>query len=401
VLLLTIASLGYAWLARTLGYGIPYSFPGLFVPRSFLADFLQFRDRFHHFGHPEFFSAIGAFMYPPAMVLPLKPFFMTTHPGRTFVVFVFITGCFFTLCLSRVLHNRGLMFSRALLFATGVGLTSYPLTFVLQRGNSEVFIGILVIFGVWSFYRGHYMLAAICFGFATALKLYPFIFFALFLPRRLYREIFAGAVTAVGATFIALRLLSPHPLYALHWDLAQLGSFGTDFESYPWWLGYDHSFFGLIKLFTLPWHLSLAAVVRPYTWFMAACCLVLYFRRIWKLPLINQVLALSVLAVSITPFSFDYTLISLYPAFAILCSMTVGAPDEQQRKLLPYFLLFALILTPQTYLIVRGSAFGAQLRSICLLIMLILAVAKPLTQEVRASGELLGFELETNAAKVG
>jgi hypothetical protein len=268
--------------------------------------------------------------------------------------------------------------------ALSVAITSYPYLHLLQRGNTEVFIWIAVTFGLWSFYRGHYAWAAVCFGLATALKLYPFIFFSLFLPRRRYREIVLGAFITVAVTLIALRALSPDIAYAFHWDLNQLQAFGKYYAASTWDLGYDHSFLGLVKFVTLPWQPDLTPLIRPYTWLVAATCLALYFGRIWKLPLANQILILSVLSISIPPVSYDYTLLSLYVPLAILCVLALRLPDDQQRILILYFLLFAVILTPQSYIIFHGARFGAQLRALCLLALLILALRKPLPAEPAA-----------------
>ena len=315
ILALTIISLGYSLVARWLGLGLPYSFPELFVPRSFFADFFVFRERFYLFGTPAFFHRIEDFMYPPAMVLPLKAFYSTSHPFWAFPLFLLASGAFFTVCFFRVLRNQRVTPAPAALLALGVAITSYPYVYLLQRGNTEVLIWIAVTLGLWSFYRGHYAWAAICFGLATALKLYPFIFFGLFLPRRRYIEIVLGALVTVAVTLIGLRALSPSIGYAFHWDLGQLQAFGKYYAASPWDLGYDHSFFGLVKFVTLPWRPDLTPLVRPYTWFVAVTCLALYFGRIWKLPLANQILILSVLSVSIPPVSYDYTLaLALRPA---------------------------------------------------------------------------------------
>jgi predicted permease len=42
--------------------------------------------------------------------------------------------------------------------------------------------------------------------------------------------------------------------------------------------------------------------------------------------------------------------------------------------------LFALIFTPQSYIIYHAVRYGAQLRSICLIVMLVMALAKPLPE---------------------
>lgn len=385
ILSFTIVSLGSSLVARWLNLGLPYSFPGLFGPRSFLADFFVFRERFYLFGTQAFFHRIEDFMYPPAMVLPIEAFYATSHPFWGFFILLLGSGVFFTFCFFQVLRQRGLAAPTAALVALSVAITSYPYLHLLQRGNTEVFIWIAVTLGLWSFYRGHYAWAAVCFGLATAFKLYPFIFFSLFLPRYRYREIVLGAFITVAVTLIALRALSPDVAYAFRWDLNQLQAFGKYYAASTWDLGYDHSFFGLIKFVTLPWQPDLTPLIRPYTWLVAVTCLALYFGRIWKLPLANQILILSVLSISIPPVSYDYTLLSLYAPLAILCVLALYLPDDQQRILIPYFLLFAVILTPQSYIVFHGARFGAQLRALCLLALLILALRKPLPAEPAAA----------------
>jgi glucan phosphoethanolaminetransferase (alkaline phosphatase superfamily) len=147
-------------------------------------------------------------------------------------------------------------------------------------------------------------------------------------------------------------------------------------------LGYDHSFFGLVKVVTLHWHPNYFAWARPYTIAVAVLCVALYFLRMWRLPLPNQILALSILSVTIAPVSYDYTLLNLYPAFAML---TVLALQEQRRAsrvphLTAYMVLFALLFTPQSYIVFHAVRHGAQLRTICLIAMLVLALATPMPE---------------------
>jgi hypothetical protein len=113
-------------------------------------------------------------------------------------------------------------------------------------------------------------------------------------------------------------------------------------------------------------------------------CIALYFFRIWRLPLLNQILVLSVLSVIVPPISFDYTLLSLYPALAMLSITALHLPENRQGELIPHFLLFAAILTPESYLIVHGIPFAGQLRALCLLAMLVLVLWKPLPSGSRA-----------------
>jgi hypothetical protein len=361
-----------------MGFGLPYSFSYPFVPGAFFSDFSQFWVRFPHFGTPKFFGQPGYFMYPPAMALAIEAFYATPHPLKAFFLFLVAGGIFFSLCFYRILRRQGLARVPAALLTSGILITSYPYLFLLQRWNTEIFIWLAITIGLWSFYRGRYVWAAVCIGAATALKLYPFIFFGLFLPRRRYRETILGAFVAVGITLIALRALNPDITYAFRWDNAQLRAFGKYFAAFPSNLGYDHSLFSLVKFVTLPWHPDLTAVVRPFTWIVAVLCLVLYFGRIWRLPLFNQILSLSVLSICIAPVSYDYTLLSLYAALAMLCVIALNTSDKDQSTLVPFFLLFAGVLTPLNFVVIHGAVFAGQLRVILLLALLAMALYRPL-----------------------
>ena len=378
---LTIVSFAYSLIAREFGLGLPYSFLYPFIPGAFFSDFSEFWLRFPHFGTPEFFNQAGYFMYPPAMALAIEAFYATPHPLKAFFLFLVAAGFFFTFCFYRILRRQNLPALPAAILTAGILITSYPYLLLMQRWNTEVFIWMTVTIGLWSFYRGRYAWAAICIGLATALKLYPFIFFGLFLPRRRYREMMLGAFTAIAVTVIALRALSPNIAYAFAWDNNQLQAFGKYYAAVPHNLGYDHSYLSLVKFVTLPWHPDLTALLRPFTWLLGAVCLALYFGRIWRLPLFNQILSLSILSVCIPPVSYDYTLLSLYAALAILCIAALHTSGSEQSTLVPFFLLFAAILTPLNFAMFHGAIFSGQLRALLLVALLALALYRPLVTE--------------------
>jgi hypothetical protein len=317
-------------------------------------------------------------MYPSAMALAIEAFYATPHPLKAFLLFLVATGAFFTICLYRILRRERLDLLPTVLLTASILVTSYPYLLLLQRWNTEVFIWITVTLGLWSFYRGQYAWAAVCIGLASALKLYPVIFFGLFLPRRRYLDIGLGVLTAIAITVIALRALSPDIGHALEWNNAQLQAFGKYYAAAPHNLGYDHSFLGFVKFVTLPWHPDLTPLIRPFTWMVAVLCLVLYFGRIWRLPLFNQILSLSVLSICIAPVSYDYTLLSLYAALAMLCVTALKTSANDQSTLVPFFLLFAAVLTPLNFVIIHGTVFGGQLRVLLLVALLGMALYRPL-----------------------
>jgi hypothetical protein len=261
----------------------------------------------------------------------------------------------------RVLRNQGLSFSQSVLFVGATALLSYPLMLLLQRWNIEVLIWLVSTIGVWCFLTGRTYTATVFIGLAASLKLYPFIFLGLFLPRRRYGGFLLGLATFAGVTLLSFHFIGPTIAAAARWDAEQIAVFSKYYVGDIWALGYDHSFFGLVKAATLHWHPNYFAWARPYSIAVATLSVALYFLRVLSLPMSNQVLALSILSVTLAPLSYDYTLLNLYPAFAMLAVLALQAQkrDTQLPHCNAIMVLFALIFTPQSYIIFGAVRYGA------------------------------------------
>ncbi len=378
LLSLTAICLASTLAFRLLGFGIPWSYAYYYVPHNFGSDFKEFGPRFGSYGKPSFMTWGGYFMYPAPLASLIHVFYLSSHPTIFYLGFICATVFFMATCFLRILRRAGLSPAAAGYLVAGVTVTSYPLLFVLQRWNVEVAVWLFVSLGLWAFIKEKYAWAAVMLGAATSLKLYPFIFFGLFLPRRRYLGCGIGVLTYVVITVFSLYGIDHNIARAYHWNSIQLQAFSRLYAASLLSLGYDHSIFGLLKAASLPWLVDLTPVVRPYTVLVALSCLVLYFTRIWQLPLLNQVLVLSILSVIVAPVSFDYTLLSLYPGLAMLCVYALHTPASSQQRLIPLFTLFALVLTPESYIIVNNARFCGQFRAVCLLTLLYLSLRDPL-----------------------
>jgi hypothetical protein len=385
---LTLVSFVYTIVCRSLGLGLPYSFPYYYVPGNMFQDFYSFHDKFLQWGTPAFFehSQFGYFMYPAPLVHVFR-FLLGFHHAQThFLCILLLTSVGLALAFVRILRRQGLRLAQCILFAGATALLSYPLLLLLQRWNIEFLVWLVGSIGVWSFLTGRTNVAAVFIGVAASLKFYPFIFLGLFLPRRRYGGFLLGLATFAAATLLSLYFIGPTIAAAAHWDSEQIAAFSKYYVGDVWALGYDHSFFGLCKAATLHWHPNYYAWARPFSIAIALLSVALYFLRIWSLPLPNQVLALSILSVTLAPLSFDYTLLNLYPAFAMLAVLAIQAQRRaaQLPRPVPHLtatmVLFALIFTPQSYIILHGVRYGAQLRAICLIAMLVLALTTPLSE---------------------
>lgn len=380
---LTAVSLLLSEVARVLGWGLPYSFAYYYVPNDMFSDFTAFASKFHGFGTAAFFThKFGQFMYPAPLALAIRPFFLVKRYGIAFgLVALALTG-WLVYRFSQALRQHGFPESWRRWWVAVVVLTSYPLLFELQRLNVEIVLVALVAASVWLFASGRAYPAAAVLGLAIALKLYPFIFLGLFVARRQWRPVLLALGVATAVYTFSLAVLGPTIGAALHWNLQDLSGFGSMYGAGVWQVGYDHSFFALAKAVTLPWHPSLLHWTTPYLLLAAIGSLAVYLLRVVRLPLVNQVLVLSILSVCLPPVSYDYTLLHLYTPFLLLTLIAVqqGSAGAHANRLRACFVLFALIFTPESYVIVHGVRLGAEVRTAALVLLLVLALMREMPE---------------------
>lgn len=381
---LTVLSFVYTILCRHMNLGLPYSFPYYYVPGNMFDDFLPFLDKFREWGTPAFFGheKHGYFMYPALLVHVFRFLLSLPHQRTCFILILLAVTASLALAFIQVMRKHGMATLQSILFAGSTAFLSYPLIFVIQRCNIEFLVWLVGAIGVWCFFTGRTNTSAVFIGLAASLKLYPFIFLGLFLPRRKYGGFLLGLATFAAVTALSLYGIGPTIAAAARWDSEQIAAFSKYYAGGVSFIGYDHSFFALLKAATQRWHPNYFSWERPYTITVATLAVALYFLRMWRLPLPNQILALSVLSITLPPVSYDYTLLNLYPAFAMLVVLSLQAQRRATRvpHLTTYMFLFAVIFTPQSYIIFHAVRYGAQLRAICLIVMLALALVTPLPE---------------------
>jgi hypothetical protein len=64
----------------------------------------------------------------------------------------------------------------------------------------------------------------------------------------------------------------------------------------------------------------------------------------------------------------------------VVLSLQAQRRATRVPHLTTYMFLFAVIFTPQSYIIFHAVRYGAQLRAICLIVMLALALVTPLPE---------------------
>jgi hypothetical protein len=367
-----------------------YTFP-LWPDRNRFADLTLYRARFNFFHSSAFFTQPGwHYMYPAPLSLIYKFFYSFPHAGQLFIAFTIAWLLLVSFLLHRALVARGISAIASVSILLVLIFCSYALFFELRQANLEFAVWIIISCGLWAFYGERFRTAAACFGIATAMKLFPFVFLGLFLSRRQYRQAFLSLGVAGLTTIVSLWALCPNLPDSWRGIGDGLAAFRTSYVLHIPAIPFDHSLFALLR-----WCLSfnpsseaaasstatLALILTAYLGVCAAAGVTLYLVRIRKLPLANQVLCLTVASILLPPVSFDYTLIHLYAPLVLLLFATLDQPSECARQfkpgLRPALVLIAILLAPETELIFREITLEGQLKACCLMILFFIGLCCP------------------------
>jgi hypothetical protein len=357
-------------------------------PSDRFGDFWHYRKLFSAFHTRAFFTSAERFAYPaPCAVITDFLFKFGAHAHVVYVVlFALIltaSGFFFY----RTLHNFGIDSRYAALFASLVVLTSYPWLKLLDRSNLELFVYLFVAVGVWAFITGRRQTAAIMWGFAASMKIYPVLLLVLFFHRSMRRELLIGCATTVASLLASFWFVGPTisvaALGSLHGVFGFLGSYAGTSRVRE--LNIDHSVLGGIKEVCL---LDKAHLVRHWkhqsTGYEASVIVIsplLYIYKIRRLPFWNRLSIFLIAIALLPPVSYDYTLIYIYIAMGIVTAAYLHA--LQIHKSFPhaklFFISFALIASSQGWVQHSIMAFNGLIKCIALLALFGLLLFTPLT----------------------
>ncbi len=360
-------------------------------------DLLFFYPRFALLHTEAFFTstATNPFMYPAAAV-PVYQLFYAAAPHVVAAYLSFSLGALLlaAVLVGQALVQRGIEVGAA---ASYVGLSllcAYPIWFALTQANIEIVLWALLAGGVALYWHGRGYSAAVCFGLAAALKIYPALFLVLPLYRKRWGQTVVGAALAVAYSFLSLWYVGP--------TLSQASSgIATGLERFRnlYMLrvreetGVDHSLFTLYKV---PFRDHVARGRFPealplYLGAMALLVLVLLFTRVRKLPLSNQLAFCVVVCVLLPPTSFEYTLLHLLTLTALLLMLLLDAARAGKRVpgLLPALTCCTIGLMFLPELIYNGNQIDGQIKSLVLVVLLFIVLRYPFSS---------GYTAQTQAA---
>lgn len=394
-------------------FALSYPFASQFFPFNKYVDLFDFRARFFHFHHLDFFSIAHSrgsiFSYPaPVGILYALFFWPNAHIHLIFVVVTSSPLIALVLLLARALKRRGVGTFTSGVFLFTTCLMAYPFWFNYFLANMEICIFLLLAFGVVAYIRGHLYTAAVLIGIAGSMKLFPFILLGLFFARKQYREFVVSVVVGAASFFGSIWIECPS--FAVARAGIAAGAATMNDALIRKWLplesGFDHSFFSLIKGFAHGYFKDgiLPALYLNIYVLVAACTgLVLYFLYIRRLPLLNQILSLYVAAVLLPPMSHHYTLMHLYVPWGLLVLFAVDSSRNKRQVpgTLAAFICFAILFSPQSEFIWRASSLSGPIKTIVLVALWYISIKFPFESErydVQASAHAGATEIQLNAA---
>ena len=393
-ILLTVVALATKYVCQHVLH-LPEEYCFYFIPWHYRSvDFRCFIPRFKDFHHSTFFARDAVhgmmFTYPAPGAMVYQFFYLFRHGIRVYLFISASCAILAAAAFSKSLRRHGLSWRMAIFFMTTAVLTSYPLSFNSWLGNTEIVLSVLLGLGLYFFAIGRDWEAATFFALAASLKIYPLIFFALLLGRKRYRQIVFGIVLFAVVNVVSLWMLAGSVFAAQRGIQDGLTFYqnGYALAFLPHDVGVDHSLWALVKgsilLFKLhpPAFAAWANDLRLYMLVMVAAMLLLYFVRIRKLPLANQLLCLSIISVSFSPGSKDYTLMNLYVPWGLLVLVAVDAyrAGRSVPGLNAATTCFALLFVPLNEFIVNGVVLSGQLKAIILVVLLVIGLKCPFSE---------------------
>jgi hypothetical protein len=379
-IILTLLTVTAAAWAKLLHLPWPYSSP-LFRPGFPLGDLLGFIGRFHNLHTAAFYFGFRSpFNYLPPGIWLYRGLYSFGALGAVVLYFALAVGAVLWSLdyFQRQLRRNSMSKKASERFIAILTLAaSYPVVVCFQHANLEILLAAGVGVGIWAYWTGKPLLAVVLWGLLGSVKLYPLVLLALPFSERKFRETAIGVCSALGSLAVSLYWAGPDVKTAWHGTLYGLSRFMQMFALSPDRAlnSNDHSLFAVLKAVSpAP---PTAHLLHAYIAICFVLALAIYVLRARSLPILNQLLLVTIAMVVLPPTSFDYTLVQLYVPFGIIlvrCDRK-SANAWTQRALLA---LFALVFAPTNFLFHNGIAYSAQLKCVALLAMATIALVFPL-----------------------
>jgi len=340
-------------------------------------------------GKPWPYPMYSPVAYPPFAAAVMAPMYAFRVPE---LLYLAVSGAWIAALVgwvARGLVRAGTGVATAVAMPLSLALISFPILRMVHQGNVEIVLWMFTAVGVLMFLRGHNDAAAVLWGLAAAMKMFPMVLLVLLLPRGKWRAFAVGAGTFFGATLWALWWLGPSVRVA--WAGTMQNVFGYEGARTAEWtlreLVANHSLIEVAKLGAMIVRYPMGKLTLPYFAFGAVAFGAAFFGKLWKMPVANQVLGVSTFMVMFPPISYYHALVHMVAPLLLLGWIAVRAQRAGVRVkgLLGTMLLFVPLFAPFTVLTFRGALmFCGLLQALVLAVLFLRALEYPFAVEQAA-----------------
>jgi hypothetical protein len=246
-------------------------------------------------------------------------------------------------------------------------------------------VWIFTAVGVWAYLRDRDDVAAIFWGLAAASKLYPIVLLMLLLPRRKYRALTIGILVFVSVTVLSMAFLGPDLAAAWRGSLRNVFGYqrlqASEFSLHE--LHANHSWFLLAKFAAAVSGSPSLRLVKPYYVLGGLLFAAVFFWRLRKMPVANQLLGVSIFMVALPTISYFHTLVNLYAPLLVLFFVAIRARRTGVRipGLSTAILLFVPLFAPfQLFTFTTVFLFCGMVQAILLGALFLYAVQYPFAE---------------------
>jgi hypothetical protein len=317
--------------------------------------------------------------YPPLGAVLYAIIYGTGHPIAFYLgsAVAWLAACVWGIRRALVSHGVGVFV--ATLLPLTLAITSFPFAGLIQRGNIELYLWIFPATGTWLFFRGKHDAASVFWGLAAAMKLYPIVLLALLLPRRKWRAFVVGLGTFIGTSVASMVWLGPSIPVAWHGAVRNVVGY-HDMRAGEWTLHElmaNHTAYHIVRFATSAFKVPVSNLSLVYYLCGAVVLVLAFFGKLWRMPVANQLLALTAFMVAFPPVSYFYTLVQLYAPCLVLLFVALRAERAAVKVkglwrttllFLPLFSSFMLFTFPRVFL------FGGLIQGLLLIVLFLCAI---------------------------
>jgi hypothetical protein len=259
------------------------------------------------------------------MVLPLGTTGAIVVQALTFIVAL-------SVLLWRAFVDTVTPLGKRVVFFLVLLVFSYPVLFVLERGNVEMLLFVAIVGFFYLYYVKRSVWCVVFLALAISLKMYPAVFLVLLIADKRYKwvlfTVFGAAVVTMGS-ILSMALFLPGSLVDfVRTSVSAFKAINTAYVEYFWGLPYGHSLWGVVifvtRLVGVDPRTFVYHAILPYT--IAVFCvfiaLSVFVVRVVKLPW-QRVALLTVAALALPTVSADYRLLYAYVPLAMLLNARV------------------------------------------------------------------------------